>query len=349
MMRALVTGIMGQDGAYLAEFLLNKGYDVFGLTHHSRVRLSPGEGLHWLGIADQVRFVEGNLIDLSSLVRAMRTVQPNEVYNLAAQSPVSASWDQPLLTGTITGLGAANVLEAVRLECPQARFYQASSSEMFGQSRAPIQNEQTPFYARSPYGAAKIFAHWMTVNYREAFHLHASTGILFNHESPLRGMEFVTRKITDGVAQIKLGLTDHIVLGNLEARRDWGHARDFVRAMWLMTQQDVPDDYVISTGRTASVREFCEIAFGHVGLSPDAHIRSSESLLRPSEISIGRGDSSKARVKLNWTPTITLEEMAFEMIEADLRRRSAERWQGPPLQPEDPIPLPSQIRRQAYS
>jgi GDPmannose 4,6-dehydratase len=245
------------------------------------------------------------------------------VYNLGAQSFVAASWRQPLLTGEVTGLGAANMLEALRIARPQARFYQASSSEMFGLIQEPKQSETTPFYPRSPYAAAKLYAHWMTVNHRESFGTHASSGILFNHESPLRGIEFVTRKITDGVARIKLGLARELPLGNLEAQRDWGHARDYVRAMWLMLQQDTPDDYVVATGRTTSIREFCRIAFGHVGLNYEDHVTVRADLLRPAEVDVLLGDASKARRKLGWEPATSLEEMAAEMVEADLARHRA--------------------------
>src|ERR1700712_3677017 len=269
---ALITGVTGQDGAYLAQLLLQKGYRVVGMMRRSSSSDVIGERLRWLGILNQVELVDGNLVDLSSLMRILQTAQPDEIYNLAAQSFVAASWQQPLLTGSVTGMGAANMLEAVRLIRPEARFYQASSSEMFGLIQEPRQSETTPFYPRSPYGAAKLYAHWMTVNHRESFGLHASSGILFNHESPLRGIEFVTRKVTDGVARIKLGLAQELPLGNLEAMRDWGHARDYVQAMWLMLQQDKPDDYVVATGRTTTVREFCRIAFAHAGLNYRDHV-----------------------------------------------------------------------------
>src|SRR5271165_6207180 len=269
---ALVTGATGQDGAYLAQLLLGKGYHVIGLLRRSGSADVIGERLRWLGIESDVEMRDGDLIDLSSLIRVVRDVAPDEVYNLAAQSFVATSWQQPLLTGTVTGMGAIGMLEALRLIRPGARFYQASSSEMYGLAQEPRQNEHTPFYPRSPYAVAKLFAHWMTVNYRESFGLHASSGILFNHESPLRGIEFVTRRIIDGVARIKLGLTRQISLGNLEAKRDWGHARDYVRAMWLMLQQDIPDDYVVATGRTTSVREFCELAFAYVGIEMKNHV-----------------------------------------------------------------------------
>lgn len=319
---ALITGITGQDGAYLAQLLLEKGYEVYGLIRRSASADVIGDRLRWLGIIDDVRLVDGNMTDLSSLLRIVRQVKPDEVYNLAAQSFVKSSWDQPLLTGQVTGLGAVNVLEAIRLEAPDARFYQASSSEMFGHVREPIQKETTPFYPRSPYAVAKVYAHWATVNYRESFGLHASAGILFNHESPLRGIEFVTRKVTDTVAQIKLGLTRELRLGNIEAKRDWGHARDYVRAMWLMLQQPTADDYVVATGRSVTVRQMCEIAFDYVGLKLEDHLVIDPDLFRPAEVDILLGDASKANSVLGWAPTISLEEMIREMVDADLKRRS---------------------------
>jgi GDPmannose 4,6-dehydratase len=317
---ALITGITGQDGAYLAEFLLGRGYTVHGLLRRSASAEVIGERLRWLGILDRVRLIDGDLTDLSSALRVVGQTEPDEIYNLAAQSFVHASWQQPLLTGTVTGLGAVNMLEAVRLVRPKARFYQASSSEMFGKIQEPVQTERTPFYPRSPYAAAKLYAHWMTVNYRESFGLHASSGILFNHESPLRGIEFVTRKVTDGVARIKLGLADHLMLGNLDATRDWGHARDYVHAMWLMLQQDQPDDYVIATGRTTSIRELCRMAFAHVGLDWQAHVRQSPDLLRPAEVEVLQGDAAKARQRLGWSASVPLEALVAEMVEADLLR-----------------------------
>ncbi len=328
--KALITGITGQDGAYLSQLLLREGYEVYGLLRRSASADVIGERLRWLGVIDDVRLIDGDLADLSSALRIVGDVKPDEVYNLAAQSFVHASWQQPLLTGAITGLGAVNMLEAVRLVCPSARFYQASSSEMFGKIQEKVQNERTPFYPRSPYGAAKMYAHWMTVNYRESFGLHASSGILFNHESPLRGIEFVTRKVTDGVARIKLGLATELALGNLDATRDWGHARDSVRAMWLMLQQDVADDYVIATGRTTSIRAFCEIAFGYAGLDWREFVRTSSDLLRPAEVDVLLGDAGKAREVLGWVPSVTLEEMVGEMVEADLARHRGRAAQRPP-------------------
>jgi GDPmannose 4,6-dehydratase len=318
--RALITGITGQDGAYLAELLIGKRYQVFGLVRRSSASETNDFRLRWLGIADNVRLVDGDVLDLSSLIRTLRIIQPDEIYNLAAQSFVSSSWQQPLLTGAVTGLGVTNMLEAVRLECPAARFYQASSSEMYGLVQEPRQSEKTPFYPRSPYAAAKAYGHWMTVNYRESFRLHASNGILFNHESPLRGVEFVTRKVTDGAARIKLGLAKTLPLGNLDARRDWGHARDYVRAMWLMLQQDAPDDYVVATGRTVSVRDMCRVAFDYLGIDMESHIVVDEKHIRPAEVDVLLGNAAKAREKLGWTPTISLEEMIREMVDADLRR-----------------------------
>jgi GDPmannose 4,6-dehydratase len=320
MKRALITGVTGQDGAYLSDLLLSKGYEVYGMLRRSSSADVVDARLRWLGIEKQIKFVDGNLTDLSGLIRTLKEIKPDEVYNLAAQSFVKSSWQQPLLTGTVTGLGAANVLEAVRLECPTARFYQASSSEMYGLIQEPVQSEKTPFYPRSPYAAAKLYAHWMTVNYRESFGLHASSGILFNHESPLRGIEFVTRKVTDGAARIKLGLEKELRLGNIDAKRDWGHSKDYVRAMWLMVQQDVPDDYVIATGRTTTVRDMCQIAFDHVGLNANDHIVICPDLFRPAEVDILLGDATKAKEKLGWEAEIGLEDMIREMVEVDLQR-----------------------------
>lgn len=320
---ALITGITGQDGAYLSQLLLEKGYEVFGLLRRSASAEAMGERLRWLGIQDEVRMIDGNLTDISSIIRALQQVKPDEVYNLGAQSFVRTSWDQPLLTGQVTGMGAHNMLEAVRLIAPGARFYQASSSEMFGKIQEEHQSEKTPFYPRSPYAVAKLYAHWITVNYRESFGMHASSGILFNHESPLRGIEFVTRKVTDGVARIKLGLATELPMGNLEATRDWGHAKDYVRAMWLMLQQEKPDDYVVATGRTVSVREMCRVAFACAGLDYRDHVRTEDRFLRPAEVDVLLGDPAKAKARLGWEPTITLEEMIAEMVEADIARHRA--------------------------
>jgi GDPmannose 4,6-dehydratase len=321
----LITGVTGQDGAYLAQLMLSRGYRVVGLMRRSASSDVIGERLRWLGVLDDVELVDGDLLDLSSLLRLVQACKPDEVYNLAAQSFVAASWNQPLLTGQATGMGAVTMLESVRLAQPQARFYQASSSEMFGRAQAPQQNEKTPFYPRSPYAAAKLYAHWMTVNYRESFGLHASSGILFNHESPLRGIEFVTRKITDGVARIKLGLARELALGNLEAKRDWGHAREYVGAMTQMLRQDTPGDYVIASGRAATVREFCQIAFAYAGLNYEDHVTVKSSFLRPAEVDTLLGDASHARRVLGWEPRITLEDLIGEMVDADIARHKA-KW-----------------------
>lgn len=321
--RALVTGITGQDGAYLAQHLLAHGYEVHGLLRRSASADVIDSRLRWLGINGKTTMHDGDLADLSSIVRILQEVKPVEIYNLAAQSFVKSSWQQPILTGMITGLGAANMLEATRFAAPEARFYQASSSEMYGLIQEQVQSEKTPFYPRSPYAAAKLYAHWMTVNYRESFGLHASSGILFNHESPLRGIEFVTRKITDGVARIKLGLADKLALGNLDAKRDWGHARDYVKAMWLMLQQEKPDDYVVATGRTVAVREFCELAFKHVGLKMDQHVVVDPRYLRPAEVDVLLGNPGKAKQKLGWTPETSLEMLVTEMVDADIQRLSS--------------------------
>jgi GDPmannose 4,6-dehydratase len=267
-----------------------------------------------------VRMHDGDLLDLSGLIRVFRDAKPDEVYNLGAQSFVKASWQQPLLTSDVTGVGVNRILEAVRLEAPQARFYQASSSEMYGLIQEPMQSESTPFYPRSPYGVAKLFGHWMTINYRESFGLHASSGILFNHESPLRGLEFVTRKVTNGVARIKLGHQKELAMGNMDAKRDWGHARDYVEAMWLMLQQDTPDDYVVATGRTTTVRDMIEIAFRHVGLKPNDFVTINPAFMRPAEVEVLLGNPAKAKAKLGWVPKTTLEQMIVEMVDADLAR-----------------------------
>lgn len=323
MLTALITGVTGQDGAYLSQLLLDKGYRVLGLLRRSSSSDVIGERLRWLGILDDIVMVDADLSDLSSLIRVMQQHRPDEIYNLAAQSFVATSWQQPLLTANVTGVGAANVLEAMRITQSNARFYQASSSEMFGKIQEPLQSERTPFYPRSPYGVAKLFAHWMTVNYRESFGMYCSSGILFNHESPLRGIEFVTRKITDGVARIKLGLAEKLALGNLDAMRDWGHARDYVQAMWLMLQQGTPDDYVIATGQTTSVRDFCAMAFGHVGLNWGDHVAVNASLMRPAEVEVLKGNASKARQCLGWEAKVSLPEMVAEMVDADIARHRA--------------------------
>jgi GDPmannose 4,6-dehydratase len=323
MKRALVTGVTGQDGAYLSQLLLEKGYEVFGLLRRSASADVVDSRLRWLGIAGQVHMLDGDILDLASVMRIMRDVKPDEVYNLGAQSFVKTSWNQPLLTGQVTALGVGVMLEAVRLENPEARFYQASSSEMYGLIQEPVQSEKTPFYPRSPYAVAKLYGHWMTVNYRESFGMHASSGILFNHESPLRGIEFVTRKVTDGAARIKLGLASELRMGNLDAKRDWGHARDYVKAMHLMLQQETPDDYVVATGRTTSIRDMCAIAFKHVGLNYEDHIKIDPAYLRPAEVDVLHGNPAKAMAKLGWKAETSLEDMVSEMVEADLARHRA--------------------------
>ncbi|BAF86052.1 GDP-mannose 4,6-dehydratase [Azorhizobium caulinodans] len=318
--RALITGITGQDGAYLSQFLLEKGYEVHGVVRRSSHLGVADHRLRWLGVEKDVAMLDGNLSDLSSLIRLVEQVKPDEVYNLAAQSFVASSWQQPILTANITAVGVTNVLEAVRIVAPQARFYQASSSEMYGKIQEAAQSETTPFYPRSPYAVAKLYGHWITVNYRESFGLHASSGILFNHESPLRGIEFVTRKVTDGVARIKLGLEKELRLGNIDAKRDWGHAKDYVRAMWLMLQQDAADDYVVATGTTTTVRDMCRIAFSHVGLNIDDHLVIDPAFFRPAEVDVLLGNPAKAKAKLGWEPQITLDQMIREMVDADLAR-----------------------------
>lgn len=304
----------------MAEFLLDKGYQVWGLARRSSSGGLHLDRLEWLGVLDRINLVEGDLGDLSSLMRIVADVDPDEVYNLAAQSFVATSWQQPHLTANVTGVGVLNVLEALRLLKSEARFYQASSSEMFGLIQHEKQSETTPFYPRSPYAVAKLYGHWITVNYRESFGMHASSGILFNHESPLRGQEFVTRKVTDGVARIKLGLSKELRLGNIEAQRDWGHARDYVRAMWMMLQQETADDYVVATGQTWTVKHMVDIAFKHAGLSVEDHLIIDQALFRPAEVDILLGDPAKAERKLGWTPTISLEDMICEMVDADLAR-----------------------------
>lgn len=323
MKKALISGITGQDGAYLSQLLLEKDYEVFGIIRRSSHRGVEDHRLRWLGVADRVTLIDGDLADLSSLVRIVKSIQPDEIYNLAAQSFVTSSWQQPILTANVTAVGVTNMLEAMRAEKPDARFYQASSSEMFGKIQHEKQSETTPFYPRSPYAVAKLYGHWITVNYRESFGLHASSGMLFNHESPLRGVEFVTRKVTDAVARIKLGLTQELRLGNIDAKRDWGHARDYVRAMWLMLQQDVADDYVVATGRTTSVREMCRIAFEHAGLDFDKHVVIDPALYRPAEVDVLLGNPEKAMIKLGWQPEVSLEEMIKEMVDADIARVKA--------------------------
>lgn len=322
MKTALITGITGQDGSYLAQILLKKGYKVDAIIRRSSTAESNLIRLKWLGIENEenLTLIDGDLTDLSSLIRIVQQSKPDEVYNLAAQSFVKTSWDQPILTGNVTGLGAVNLLEAVRLGKPDAHFYQASTSEMFGLIQEPMQRETTPFYPRSPYAAAKLYAHWMTINYRESFDMFACCGILFNHESPLRGIEFVTRKVTDGVARIKNGLQKELRLGNIDAKRDWGHARDYAEAMWLMMQADKAEEYVIATGQTTTVRDMCKIAFNHVGLNADDHVVIDPKFFRPAEVDVLLGDPSKAKANLGWEPKITLEEMICEMVDADMKR-----------------------------
>lgn len=318
---ALITGVTGQDGAYLSKLLLNKGYRVHGLL--ARRSTDTLWRLRELGIVHDVALFDGDLTDISSLIRAMESSKATEVYNLGAQSFVGSSWGQPVLTAQVTGVGAINVLEAVRIVNPDARFYQASTSEMFGLIQAEMQDEKTPFYPRSPYGCAKLMAHWATVNYRESFNLHASSGILFNHESPLRGIEFVTRKVTNAVARIKLGLQKELRLGNIDAKRDWGFAGDYVEAMWLMTQQPAGDDYVVATGATTTVRDMCKIAFGHVGLSMEDHLVIDSKFLRPAEVDVLLGNPAKAKAKLGWTAKTSLEQLITMMVDSDLRRLKA--------------------------
>jgi len=315
---ALITGITGQDGAYLARLLLGKDYRVHGLL--ARRSTDTLWRLRELGLTERVELIDGDLTDLTSILRALETSQPDEVYNLGAQSFVATSWRQPMLTANVTGIGALQILEAIRDFSPKSRFYQASTSEMFGLIQAEQQDEKTPFYPRSPYGVAKLFAHWSTINYRESFGLHASSGILFNHESPLRGIEFVTRKVTDAVARIKLGKAKELRLGNIDAKRDWGFAGDYVEAMWLMLQQDKPDDYVIATGRTTTVRDMCRIAFSHVGLDYQKYVAVDPQFLRPAEVDVLLGNPRKARERLGWAAKTSLEELIAMMVEADLRR-----------------------------
>jgi GDPmannose 4,6-dehydratase len=319
---ALITGISGQDGAYLAQFLLAKGYTVHGIN--ARRGSDTLWRLRELGILERVDLIDGDLTDQGSLVRALERSEPHELYNLGAQSFVFTSWTQPVLTASVSGIGALNCLEAIRRVNPRIRFYQASTSEMFGLAQAERQNEKTPFYPRSPYGVAKLFAHWSTVNYRESHAIHASSGILFNHESPLRGLEFVTRKVTDAVARIKLGKQQRLALGNLDVSRDWGFAGDYVEAMWLMVQQDEPDDYVIATGTTTRVRDMCRLAFGHVGLDYERYVAIDPKFYRPAEVDVLLGDSAKARSKLGWAPRMGLEELVASMVDADMRRVSHE-------------------------
>jgi GDPmannose 4,6-dehydratase len=316
---ALITGITGQDGSYLAEFLLAKGYRVVGVVRRSST--TPYERIAHL--IDRIELVSADLLDQTSLTDAVADCAPDEIYNLAAQSFVQTSWSQPVLTGEFTALGVTRMLEAMKKAAPRARFYQASSSEMFGKVHESPQRETTPFYPRSPYGVAKVYAHWITVNYRESFGLYAVSGILFNHESPRRGLEFVTRKVTDAAARIVLGRATTVALGNLEARRDWGYAGDYVEAMWMMLQQGTPDDYVIGTGHTWSVRDLCEVAFAHVGLDYRDHVRHDARFLRPAEVDLLVADPRKAKDVLGWSPRVAFRELIAMMVDADLQHHRA--------------------------
>ena len=311
---ALITGVTGQDGSYLAEFLLEKGYHVIGMVRRSStVNFTRIEH-----IQDDITIVSGDLLDQGSLMALLREYRPTEVYNLAAQSFVPTSWQQPVFTGEVTALGVTRMLEAIRAVDPSIRFYQASSSEMFGKVQEVPQTERTPFYPRSPYGVAKVYGHWITVNYRESFNIFACSGILFNHESSRRGLEFVTRKVTHAVARIALGLADHVSLGNLDARRDWGYAGDYVRAMWLMLQQDAPDDYVVGTGETHSVQELCEVAFAHVGLDYRDYVRQDPRFMRPAEVDLLISNPAKARARLGWQPEVSFRQLIEMMVDADM-------------------------------
>jgi GDPmannose 4,6-dehydratase len=316
MKKALITGITGQDGSYLAEFLLSKGYKVYGLKRRSA---TPHFG-NISHLLDKIELISGDLLDLPSLIEAIRISDPDEIYNLAAQSFVADSWAQSIYTGQATALSVTNMLEAVRLTKPNIRFYQASSSEMFGKVVEIPQKETTPFYPRSPYAVAKVYGHWITVNYRESYDMYTCSGILFNHESPRRGLEFVTRKVTDAVARIKLGLQKELRLGNLDAKRDWGYAGDYVKAMWLILQQEHPDDYVIATGETHSVKELVEIAFGYVGLDWKNYVVQDPKLMRPAEVDILLGDPQKAKEKLGWKPEVSFEQLIKMMVDSDLAR-----------------------------
>jgi GDPmannose 4,6-dehydratase len=317
--KAFITGITGQDGSYLAEFLLEKGYKVYGLTR--RTSTQNFARIQHIIHDENLKLVSGDLIDQHSLTYALKDIQPDEVYNLAAQSFVKASWDQPVLTGEFTALGVVRVLEAVRFACPSAKFYQASSSEMFGKVQAVPQTEETPFYPRSPYGVAKVYGHWITVNYRESFDMFATSGILFNHESPRRGLEFVTRKIANAVARVKLGKQTHVELGNLDAKRDWGYAKDYVRAMWLMLQQDEPDDFVVATGETHSVREFLQLSCKYAGIEDWKSVwKHNPEFDRPAEVDLLIGDPSKAKEKLGWEPSISFEGLVKLMVEEEIKK-----------------------------
>ena len=320
MATALITGITGQDGSYLAEFLLEKGYEVVGLVR----RTSTVNFQRIQHIQKRLTLVSGDLLDQSSLVTVLQEHRPQEVYNLAAQSFVPTSWSQPVFTGEVTALGVTRLLEAIRQVDPSIRFYQASSSEMFGKVREVPQSENTPFYPRSPYGVAKVYGHWITVNYRESYDLFACSGILFNHESPRRGLEFVTRKVAFGAVLVKLGMARDLRLGNLDAKRDWGFAGDYVRAMWLMLQQDQPDDYVVGTGQTHSVRELCQVAFGHLGLNYEDYVKTDPRFIRPADVDLLVSDPAKACAALAWEPQVSFEDLVVMMVEADLKQLQAE-------------------------
>lgn len=318
--RALITGITGQDGSYLAELLLSKGYKVYGLKRRT-------SDLHYGNaepIKNKIEFIYADMTDLTSLIQAVEKSQPDEVYNLAAQSFVQTSWEQPLLTGQVDAIGVTNILEAIRIVKPDARFYQASTSEMFGKVQEAPQKETTPFYPRSPYGVAKLYGHWITINYRESFHLYACSGILFNHESPRRGLEFVTRKVTDATVRIKLGLQKELRMGNLDSKRDWGFAKDYVEAMWLMLQQEQPDDFVIATGEARTIRELLEASFGAVGLSYEDYVVIDPKFVRPAEVDLLWGNPAKAKEKLGWSPHVTFHQLIAMMVEEDMKRVKAE-------------------------
>ncbi|MGO9560674.1 MAG: GDP-mannose 4,6-dehydratase [Acidimicrobiales bacterium] len=312
--RALITGITGQDGSYLAELLLSKGYEVIGMVRRS----STVNFERIAHIQDQLTLVPGDILDEASMIHVLREHRPAEVYNLAAQSFVQTSWSQPVLTGEVTAMGVTRILDAIRLTDPEIRFYQASSSEMFGKVHETPQRENTPFYPRSPYGVAKVYGHWITVNYRESYQMHASSGILFNHESPRRGLEFLPRKVSNGVARIKLGLDKELRLGNLDAKRDWGYAGDYVRAMWAMLQQDNPQDYVVASGETHSVRELCEVAFDRAGLEMSHHVVIDEQFLRPAEVDLLVGDATRARAEIGWETEVSFEGLVQMMVDADI-------------------------------
>lgn len=324
MPKALITGITGQDGSYLAEFLLEKAYEVIGL-----VRRTSTLNFERIGhIQDDLTLVSGDLLDQTSMLHVIEEHRPDEVYNLAAQSFVQTSWRQPVFTGEVTGLGVTRLLDAIRMVDPKIRFYQASSSEMFGKVRQVPQNEETPFYPRSPYGVAKVYGHWITVNYRESYGMHATSGILFNHESPRRGLEFVTRKITDGAARIKLGMSDQLALGNLESRRDWGYAGDYVEAMWLMLQQDDASDFVVATGETHSVKDLCDAAFGCLDLEWEPYVVQDPRFMRPAEVDLLVGNPTKAHAQLGWEPNVSFKELIQMMVEADMAKLEKEQANG---------------------